>query len=68
MELNFKKSTRSGNDPNGCVEVARTVDGAAVVRDSKQHGLGPLLTYPSGEWLSFLGGVKAGDFDRAPGA
>jgi uncharacterized protein DUF397 len=47
--------------PNGCVEVA-FVDGQVAVRDSK-HKQGPVLTFTSMEWRTFLRGVRDGDFN-----
>ena len=58
----WRKSTRSGT--NGCVEVA--LDTAEVaVRDSKQHGNGPVLLFTAHEWDAFLAGVRDGEFDRS---
>ncbi|HEY3140649.1 MAG TPA: DUF397 domain-containing protein [Acidimicrobiales bacterium] len=58
-----KSSLSSGGD--NCVEVAVAADGSIGVRDSKQHGLGPVLEFTPSEWEAFLGGVKDGEFDRA---
>ena len=56
----FKKSSFSGL--SGCVEVAHL--GQRVhVRDAKQQGAGPVLTFNSTEWLAFVRGVRAGEFD-----
>lgn len=46
---------------SGCVEV-RLLDGRIAVRDSKVEA-GPVLTYTAEEWLAFIEGVKAGEFD-----
>jgi hypothetical protein len=58
----FRKSTFSG--PNGCVEVAFLEDGVAV-RDSRNRD-GTVLEVSRGDWLAFLRGVKAGEFDLEP--
>ena len=58
----WRKSTWSSGDGN-CVEVAITSDGTVGVRDSKQHGRGPVLSFTSAEWEAFLGGVRDGEFD-----
>ena len=52
----------SGCGPNGpCVEVAE--EGPAVlVRDSKRAS-GPYLGFTHDEWVTFIEGVKAGEFD-----
>lgn len=44
----------------GCVEVAK-VDLVAV-RDSKDPA-GPVLLFTRAEWIDFVAGVKAGEFD-----
>lgn len=59
---NWRKSTLSSAGDN-CVEVAFAADGHAGVRDSKQHGLGPVLEFTPAEWLAFLDGVRLGEFD-----
>ncbi|GAA0968347.1 hypothetical protein GCM10009555_013560 [Acrocarpospora macrocephala] len=60
--IDWRRSTFSG--VNGeCVEVA-VVDDTVAVRDSKHPSCAPLLFTP-GEWVAFLGGVRAGEFDLA---
>jgi hypothetical protein len=55
-------STYSGDNNGTCVEVA--VAGAWVgVRDSKQHGRGPVHAFPPPEWSAFLAAVRAGEFE-----
>jgi len=45
-----------------CVEVAHLPNGDVAVRDTKDRG--KLVSYyTTAEWNSFLGGVKAGEFD-----
>jgi hypothetical protein len=56
-----KSSYSNGNGGNNCVEVSFR-DGGVAVRDSKDRG-GPTLTFTSGEWLAFLAGVRAGEFE-----
>lgn len=56
-----KSSLSSGGD--NCVEVAFAADGSVGVRDTKQHGLGPILEFTPGEWTAFLGGIKGGEFE-----
>jgi hypothetical protein len=53
----------SGSATTGCVEVSLQ-DGRTGVRDSKQHGAGPVLAFTDHEWDVFVAGVKAGEFDR----
>ena len=56
----WRKSVYS--DSGGCVEVAR-VGGTVGVRDSKDHGRGPILEFNAVEWRAFLTGVAGGEFD-----
>jgi hypothetical protein len=58
----FRKSSFSG--ANGCVEVAIQDDGVAV-RDSRNRE-GAVLEISRGDWVAFLRGVKAGEFDLEP--
>jgi hypothetical protein len=46
------------------VEVAMT-DGGIAVRDSKRPD-SPVLSYDRDEWIAFVEGVKAGEFDLLP--
>ncbi|MEV6668877.1 DUF397 domain-containing protein [Streptomyces sp. NPDC051162] len=53
------KSSYSNNGGN-CIEVAADLvvtSGTVPVRDSKDPN-GPVLTFPSGAWSSFVTGVK----------
>lgn len=56
----YRKSSFSAN--GNCVEVAAGADGTITIRDSKspvreeQH-------YTPDEWVAFVRGVKAGEFD-----
>ena len=62
QSLSWVKATAS--DSNGsCVEVARTADGGRLVRDSKDRGSGPVLSFTAAEWDAFLHGVKHDEFD-----
>lgn len=55
----WRKSTVS--DSGGCVEVAYA-DEKIGVRDTKAHGVGPILEFTEHEWNAFLGGVANGEF------
>ncbi|MGC5342454.1 DUF397 domain-containing protein [Streptomyces sp. DT171] len=59
----FKKASASQGAGQDCVEVAHTADGGRAVRDSKSAEAG-LQFFAPGEWAAFIGGVKAGAFDR----
>jgi hypothetical protein len=63
--LIWRKSSRSnGSGGNNCVEVAFLDGGTTLVRDSKAGDNSPILTFTPAEWDAFLGGAKAGEFDR----
>jgi hypothetical protein len=51
-------------EAGSCVEVASSGDGVAI-RDSKNQG-GPMLWFTPAEWVAFLVGAKAGEFDDLP--
>ena len=46
-----------------CVEVGRSPEGAVMVRDTKDRV--QELTFTDEEWVAFVAGVKAGEFDFA---
>jgi hypothetical protein len=54
----WRKSTRSGSNGGGCVEVGQA-PGAVLVRDSRDPG-GPRLAFGRAAWRRFAGQVKAG--------
>lgn len=59
-----KSSYSNGNGGSNCVEIAKCCGLHVLVRDSKAGGSGePILTFTRAEWLAFLAGVKAGEFD-----
>lgn len=58
----WRKSSYSGSNGGGCVEVARNLPGAVAVRDSKDRE-GPALVFTADEWQAFTTGVRGGEFD-----
>ena len=38
-------------------------DGMILVRDTKDHGRGPVHRYTPKEWRAFIAGVRNGEFD-----
>jgi hypothetical protein len=59
-DARWMKSSYSG--PNGnCVEVA-ILDAGVAVRDTKNHGTGPVLRFTRAEWDAFLAGARDGEF------
>jgi hypothetical protein len=57
----WRKSSYS-NASGNCVEVA-AADSAVGVRDSKQHGCGPVLELTRRQWDAFIHAAKAGEFN-----
>lgn len=56
----FRRSSFCGS--GGCVEVATLDGGIIAVRDSKDPAI-PEHHYTADEWVAFIHGVKAGEFD-----
>ena len=50
-------------DGGGCVEVGHRPDGSVIVRDSKDTARSTALAFTADEWVAFVRGVKAGEFD-----
>jgi hypothetical protein len=61
--LDWRKSSYSNGNGGSCVEVADLPDGGRAVRDTKDHGRGPVLLFTDSEWVAFTNGVKDGEFD-----
>ena len=59
--LRWRKSTFSGANGGGCVEVAGH-DGMILVRDTKDHGRGPVHRYTQRSG-AFIAGVRNDEFD-----
>lgn len=59
-EDEFFTSSKSGSQ-GSCVEVAIRAD-VVGVRDSKDRP-GPMHVFAPARWATFIGGVKAGQFD-----
>lgn len=59
-ELQWRKSSRSACD-GGCVEIA-SLAAEVYVRDSKDPR-GAHLRFSEDRWLTFLEGVRSGEFD-----
>lgn len=58
----WRKSTRSHQNTD-CVEVGRTGDNGAAVRDTKNRAQGFFTTTP-GQWASFMNAVKSDRFSQ----
>jgi Domain of unknown function (DUF397) len=61
-DVTWRKSSFSGSNGGGCVEVADLPDGGRLVRDTKDRQ-GPVLRFTAGEWSAFTDGVRTGEFD-----
>lgn len=55
-DLNWRKSSYSGNGGGECVEIGAS-PGAVVVRDTTDR-TGPVLRFPPAAWRRFAGQVK----------
>ncbi|MCD5316833.1 DUF397 domain-containing protein [Kineosporia babensis] len=62
MKIDFVKASASA-DTNQCVEMGLTRDDTVLVRDSKQHGRGPVLEVAQGGIGVWVAGAKNGEFD-----
>ncbi|MFH0244244.1 DUF397 domain-containing protein [Streptomyces sp. HK10] len=60
-ELEWQKSSFSGNEGPNCVEVARRGDDL-LIRESDEPGL--VLATSRAGLAAFIAGIKAGEFDR----
>ncbi|MCW2933595.1 MAG: hypothetical protein JWM19_4557 [Actinomycetia bacterium] len=55
----WRTSSYSGNGGVQCVEAGH-VPGAVVVRDTTQHGHGPVLRVTPADWSRFTSAVRTG--------
>jgi uncharacterized protein DUF397 len=55
-ELTWRKSSRSGDNGGGCVEIAK-LPNTVMVRDSKDPA-GPVLAVTEAEWVTFLHSLR----------
>lgn len=62
MTSRWIKAGKSGTNGGSCVE-ARRHNGMIEVRDTKDHGNGPVLRFTAAEWAAFLDGAKKSEFD-----
>jgi hypothetical protein len=61
-DVRWRTSSYTNGNGGACVEVADLPDGGRLVRDTKDHGAGPVLRFTSAEWQAFVAGVKDGEF------
>ena len=60
-DASWRTSSYSTGNGGECVEVAE-IPGWVGIRDSKQHGRGPVLAVTPAAWAAFRHGVRDGDF------
>jgi|SRR5271165_2411616 len=58
VAADWRKSSRSGGS-NDCVEVSSS-ERIVGVRDTKQHGEGPVVEFTAAAWHAFLAQAKSG--------
>jgi hypothetical protein len=58
MNPGWRKSSYSDNGGTACVEAGH-VPGAVLIRDTTQHGCGPVLHVSAETWLAFTAAVRA---------
>ena len=56
----WRKSSYSGSNGGGCVEITDNLPRVVAVRDSKDPG-GPVLVFTPDVWRAFTAGIKAGE-------
>ncbi|MFD4656130.1 DUF397 domain-containing protein [Kitasatospora sp. NPDC058444] len=61
----WAKSSYSSSEIGNCVEVGRTPAGTIPVRDTKQHGRGPVLEFTPAAFQAFVVAVRSGEFSEA---
>lgn len=60
--VHWIKSSASGGTGGACVETASIKEGEILVRNSRDPE-GPILAFTKAEWVAFIIGAKAGEFD-----
>jgi len=55
--LNWRKSSYSGGNGGSCVEAGNVTD-RVLIRDTTQHGNGPVLAFSTSAWKAFAAKVK----------
>jgi len=66
VDPGWRKSSHSDNGGGSCVEAGNAPD-AVLVRDTTQHGRGPVLRVSRADWRRFATAVRAGRPASQPG-
>jgi hypothetical protein len=59
MNPGWRKSSYSDNGGASCIEAGKA-PGAVLVRDTTQHGRGPVLQVSLADWRRFAAAVRTG--------
>lgn len=62
VPLTWRKAAASNGSNGNCVELAPLIDGGVAMRDSKDKE-GPVLRFSQAQWIAFVHGMAAGEFD-----
>lgn len=57
------RKSRHSNSSGACVEVGFATDGTTGIRDSKQHGRGPVLELSAAQWDALRDAARKGALD-----
>jgi Domain of unknown function (DUF397) len=60
--VHWTKSSASGGTGGACVETTSIKEDEILVRNSRDPE-GPILAFTKAEWVAFIIGAKAGEFD-----
>jgi Domain of unknown function (DUF397) len=63
MIKNQWHKAEASNGASNCVEVMEKDGDRFLVRDTKDNGAGPVLSFTRSEWAAFLAGVKLEEFE-----
>jgi hypothetical protein len=63
MIKNQWHKAEASNGGSNCVEVMEADGGRFLVRDTKDNGAGPVLSFTRGEWAAFLEGLRLSEFE-----
>jgi Domain of unknown function (DUF397) len=58
VDPRWRKASYSGNGGGSCVEVGNG-DSEVLVRDTKNHGRGPVLRVTRDDWRRFLKSIRS---------